>query len=213
MNLTRKIIFLTLLLVSAVSMSAAENKPENQNEFQNLEKATFAGGCFWCMEASFEKSGGIISVVSGYTGGKEVNPAYKDVSAGKTGHAESIEIVYDPKQVSYEKLLDIFWQNIDPTTIDRQFNDVGKQYRTAIFYHNEEQRRLAETSKAQLDKDNVFGQKIVTQIVPAGPFYPAEESHQDYHTKNPIPYKYYKFLSGRDRYTEKIWGKDKKKPQ
>jgi methionine-S-sulfoxide reductase len=178
----------------------------NSAESKNLEKALFAGGCFWCMEAPFAKLTGVVSVVSGFTGGKEANPTYKEVSAGKTGHAEAIEVTYDPAQVSYAELLDVFWRNVDPTNADGQFNDKGKQYRTAIFYNGEEQKRLAEAAKDRLEREDVFGKPIVTQISPAGPFYKADEYHQDYHRKCPIPYKFYRFMSGRDRYLKKTWG-------
>src|SRR6185503_12726163 len=166
---------------------------------QELAKATFAGGCFWCMEPPFDALDGVVSTTSGYTGGQKVNPTYEDVSAGGTGHAESVQVVYDPRKVSYEKLLDVFWHNVDPTTRDRQFCDTGRQYRTAIFVHDEEQKRLAEESKRALEASNRLNQPIVTEIVPATTFYPAEEYHQDYYKKNPIRYKFYRYNCGRDR--------------
>jgi methionine-S-sulfoxide reductase len=178
---------------------------------KNLEKATFAGGCFWCMEPPFEKLKGVDAVISGYTGGRTENPTYEEVSSGRTGHAEAVEVHYDPTQITYAALLDVFWHNIDPTTRDRQFVDTGNQYRTAIFYHNEEQKRLAEESKKKYDASGRFGKPIVTEIVPAGKFYPAEEYHQDYYTKSAVRYKFYRFNSGRDQYLEKIWGKEKDK--
>jgi peptide-methionine (S)-S-oxide reductase len=172
----------------------------------NLEKATFAGGCFWCMEHPFDTLPGVISVTSGYTGGSKKNPTYEEVSAGGTGHAESVQIVYDPAQVSYEKLLGIFWHNIDPTTKDRQFCDSGHQYRSAIFYHTEGQHRLALQSKAQLEKNKTFKEPVVTEIVQATEFYPAEEYHQQYYKKNPIRYKFYRFTCGRDQRLKELWG-------
>jgi peptide-methionine (S)-S-oxide reductase len=167
--------------------------------------ATFAGGCFWCVEADFDKVEGVISTTSGYTGGRAANPSYEEVSRGGTGHAEAVEIVYDPAKVSYEKLLDVFWHNIDPLAKDRQFCDHGDQYRSAIFYHGDEQRALAEASKAAVAKR--FKQPIQTAILPAGPFYKAEEYHQDYYVKNPIRYKFYRFNCGRDARLEELWGK------
>ena len=171
--------------------------------------ATFAGGCFWCMQGPFEHTTGVLSVKAGYTGGKTINPTYEEVSSGSTGHAESIEVIYDPTKVSYDELLDVFWRNIDPTTEDAQFADHGTQYRTAIFYHNEDQRRKAEASKEKLATSGKFKDPIVTQIVAATPFYPAEDYHQDYYKKNPLRYNAYKIGSGREGFIEKTWGKDK----
>jgi peptide-methionine (S)-S-oxide reductase len=167
-------------------------------------KATFAGGCFWCMEGPYDKLEGVVSTTSGYTGGQKKNPTYEEVSAGGTGHAEAVQIVYDPAKVSYEKLLAVFWRNIDPLARDRQFCDAGSQYRSAIFYHDETQKRLAEASKAEAQKR--FKQPIATQIVPAAAFYPAEEYHQDYYQKNPVRYKLYRTGCGRDRRLEELWG-------
>jgi peptide-methionine (S)-S-oxide reductase len=166
--------------------------------------ATFAGGCFWCVEADFDKVEGVISTTSGYTGGKLANPTYEDVGRGGTGHTEAVEIVYDPAKVSYEKLLDVFWHNHDPLAKNRQFCDRGDQYRPAIFYHNAEQRRLAEASKAAHQPR--FKQPIQTEIAAAGPFYKAEEYHQDYYVKNPIRYKFYRYNCGRDARLEELWG-------
>src|ERR1043166_1903349 len=171
------------------------------------ETATFAGGCFWCMEPPFDKIDGDISTTSGYTGGQTKNPTYEEVSSGGTGHAESVQIVFDPTKVSYEQLLDVFWHNIDPFTPNGQFCDHGRQYRTAIFYHSEEQKRLAEASKQALEQSGRFTKPIVTEIVPAGEFYKAEEYHQDYYQKNPIRYKFYRYRCGRDQVLELIWGK------
>ena len=169
-----------------------------------LAKATFAGGCFWCMEPPFDKLPGVVSTTSGYTGGRVKNPSYEQVSAGGTGHAEAVEVVYDPAKISYEKLLEVFWHNVDPLTADRQFCDGGNQYRTAIFFHGEEQKRLAEATRAQVAQE--LGKKVVTEIVPAGPFYAAEEYHQDFYQKNPIRYKYYRNGCGRDRRLAELWG-------
>jgi peptide-methionine (S)-S-oxide reductase len=186
---------LPVMLIAITAVTAA-----------NLEKATFAGGCFWCMEHPFDEIPGVVSVTAGYTGGWKKNPTYEEVSAGGTGHAESVQIVYDPTKVTYEKLLSVFWHNIDPTTRDRQFCDSGHQYRSAIFYHGEEQHRLALQSKERLEKDKPFKGPIVTEIVPAGPFYPAEEYHQHYYKKNPIRYRFYRFSCGRDHRLKELWG-------
>lgn len=169
-------------------------------------KATFAGGCFWCVEEVFQDVDGVISATSGYTGGKEANPTYEQVSDGETGHAEAVEVVYDPKKVSYERLLQLFWHNVDPLTADRQFCDGGRQYRSAIFYHDDAQRELAEASKQAIETSKRFDQPIVTEIVPAAPFYPAEEYHQDYYSKNPLRYKFYKFNCGRAQRLKELWG-------
>jgi len=171
-----------------------------------LAKATFAGGCFWCMEPPFEKLPGVVSVTSGYTGGQKKNPTYEEVSAGGTGHAEAVEVAYDPAKVSYRQLLEVFWRNVDPTTPDRQFCDVGQQYRTAIFFHDEGQHREAEASKAEVERSKRFPDPIVTPILPAGPFYPAEEYHQDYYKKNPLRYRFYRSGCGRDRRLKELWG-------
>ncbi|MBI2104091.1 MAG: peptide-methionine (S)-S-oxide reductase MsrA [Candidatus Omnitrophica bacterium] len=187
-----------------------------------LQQATFAGGCFWCMEPPFEKLDGVAEVAAGYTGGPSTSlgapsrassrdggagrPTYEEVSSGATGHVEAVRITYDPSRVSYEELLETFWRNIDPTQADGQFADKGSQYRTAIFYHTEEQRRLAEASKARLSGSGKFDQPIVTEVKPAGPFYPAEDYHQDYHKKNPLRYKLYRAGSGREGYLQRTWG-------
>lgn len=174
-----------------------------------LEKATFAGGCFWCMEPPFEKLEGVKEVIPGYTGGYKAKPAYEEVSTGKTGHVEAIRIMYDPSRISFPELLDVFWRQIDPTDADGQFADRGSQYMTAIFYHSEEQRRLAEESRERLDRSGIYDKPIVTRIMPAAEFYRAEEYHQDYYKKNPVRYRIYRFGSGRDRYLKNIW-RDKK---
>jgi len=168
--------------------------------------ATFAGGCFWCEEAVFDGVPGVIQVVSGYTGGSLKNPTYEQVSAGGTGHAESVQVMYDPAKISYEKLLDLFWRNVDPLTSNAQFCDIGSQYRSAIFYHDAEQKRLAEASKAAIEASHRFKQPIVTQIVPASTFYRAEEYHQNYHEKNPVRYRFYKYNCGRDQRLRELWG-------
>ena len=169
-----------------------------------LAKATFAGGCFWCMVHPFDSLPGVISVTSGYAGGEAKNPTYEQVSAGGTGHRESVQIVYDPRRVSYAKLLDVFWHNIDPTDNTGQFCDKGSQYRSAIFYYDETQKRLAEESKQALQKR--FKQ-IYTDILPASEFYAAEDYHQDYYKKNPIRYQFYRFNCGRDQRLAQVWGK------
>ena len=174
---------------------------------QATAKATFAGGCFWCVEADFDKLRGVISTTSGYIGGTVAHPSYEQVSAKATGHAEAVEIVFDPAQVSYEQLLGHFWRSIDPTTKDRQFCDSGSPYRTAIFTHGPQQAAAAQASLAALEKSKPFKEPIVTTIEPAGPFYPAEAYHQDYYKKNPVRYQYYRASCGRDLRLEQLWGK------
>jgi peptide-methionine (S)-S-oxide reductase len=176
---------------------------------QGLEIATFAGGCFWCMEPPYDKLEGVHKTIVGYTGGTKKNPTYQEVSNGTTGHAEAVEVHYDPKVISYEKLVDTFWRNINPITIDKQFADEGSQYRTAIFYHNEEQKRIAEASKKEIEDSGKYKEPIVTQIVPASVFYPAEEYHQDYYIKNGVHYQMYRIGSGREGYLKKMWGEKK----
>ena len=205
-----KIRILLGLLISTVLMAAVPVKADSATKGPSdhrLEKATFAGGCFWCMEEAFEGVEGVVSVTSGYTGGNKPHPAYEEVSAGGTGHAEAVEILYDPAKVSYAKLLEVFWRNIDPTTPDRQFCDGGNQYRSAIFYQNETQKRLAEESKQAVEKSKPFKDSIVTQIVPASAFYVAEDYHQDFYKKNPIRYKFYKYNCGRAQRLQELWGK------
>jgi peptide methionine sulfoxide reductase msrA/msrB len=177
-----------------------------------LEKATFAGGCFWCMEPPFEKLSGVKSVVSGYTGGHKLNPTYREVSSGGTGHLEVVQVIFDPEKVSYKKLLEVFWKNINPTDGGGQFVDRGQQYGTGVFYHNQEQMRLAELSKKQLGESKIFKKKIITPIRKSVKFYPAEEYHQDYYKKNLLTkakYKYYRNASGRDDYLDNYWKKNK----
>jgi peptide-methionine (S)-S-oxide reductase len=172
-----------------------------------LEAAIFAGGCFWCMEPPFDALPGVVSTTSGYTAGRTKNPNYHDVSAGITGHAEAVRVVYDPGKVTYAKLLDVFWHNIDPTVKDRQFCDTGTQYRTGIYTLSPEQKRLAEESRAQLEKTKPFKGPIVTEIAAAAEFWAAEDYHQDYYKKNPVRYKFYRTGCGRDARLEEIWGK------
>jgi peptide-methionine (S)-S-oxide reductase len=179
---------------------------KNSSEAEDLQVATFAGGCFWCMEPPFDKLEGVVSTTSGYTGGRKADPTYEEVSAGTTGHAEAVRILYDPRKISYSRLLEVFWRNIDPTAKDRQFCDSGSQYRSAIFYHDEEQRRLAEASRAELEERKPFREPIVTEIAPASAFYHAEEYHQDYYQKNPVRYKFYRFTCGRDQRLQELWG-------
>ena len=173
---------------------------------KTLAKATFAGGCFWCMEPPFDKLPGVISTTSGYTGGSKLNPTYEEISAGATGHAEAVQVVYDPSKISYPELLKVFWRNIDPTIKDRQFCDAGTPYRSAIFYHTDEQKIQAEESKSALEKSKPFPEPIVTEIVAASDFYPAEDYHQDYYRKNPIRYKFYRYNCGRDQRLQQLWG-------
>ena len=171
----------------------------------NLNSAAFAGGCFWCTESDFEKVDGVIEVISGYTGGNQKDPTYRQVSAGTTGHAEAIMVTYDPEKVSYETLLEIFWKHVDPTDPGGQFADRGLQYRTAIFYSDDHQKQLAEASKKALDRSGRFDRPVVTEIVKLETFYPAETYHQDYYKKNPIRYKLYRHGSGRDQFLKKTW--------
>ncbi len=198
-------LIVSLLALSAFSISAAGTTPTTGQE--GVEVATFAGGCFWCVEHAFDEVEGVVSTTSGYIGGHKKNPTYHEVSAGGTGHAEAVEIVYDPKKVSYSDLLKVFWRNIDPTTPNKQFCDTGSQYRSAIFYHDETQKRLAEESKRELEKSKPFKEPIVTEITKASEFYPAEEYHQDYHHKNPIRYTVYRYGCGRDQRLTELWGK------
>ncbi len=174
-----------------------------------LEKATFAGGCFWCMTPPFERLEGVKEVVSGYTGGTKENPTYEEVSSGKTGHLEAVQVVYDPSKITYGELLDVFWRQIDPTDAGGQFVDRGTQYRTAIFYHTPEQKAIAERSKEELQRSGRFSGPIVTEILPAAKFYPAEEYHQDFERKNPERYEYYRSHSGRDEFAGRVWDGEK----
>ncbi len=198
-----------ILVALAVGVVLGAAQPVVAADTEQTEYATFAGGCFWCIEADFEKVEGVLTVTSGYTGGHVANPTYKQVSAGGTGHAEAIRVVYDPDIVTYEELLEVFWHNIDPTVVDRQFCDVGDQYRSGIFYRDEAQREAAERSLAELEENKPFAQPIVTEITEQSAFYPAEVSHQDYAKKNPIRYAYYRNGCGRDRRLQELWGETK----
>jgi peptide-methionine (S)-S-oxide reductase len=170
--------------------------------------ATFAGGCFWCMEPPYDKLDGVLATTSGYIGGSKADATYEEVSAGGTGHAEAVQVTYDPAKVSYEELLEVFWRNVDPLDAGGQFCDRGDQYRTGIFVHDAEQRRRAEASKQALEQSGRFEQPIVTEIVAAGPFYPAEDYHQDYYQKNPVRYNFYRWNCGRDARLEQLWGEE-----
>lgn len=197
----KSLVFVVLVVLCCVGAS-----PQAMGEVaRKSAKATFAGGCFWCMEPPFDAIDWVISTTSGYTGGQVKNPTYEQVSAGGTGHAEAVEVLYDPAKVSYGKLLEIFWRNIDPLAVNRQFCDGGNQYRTAIFYHDDGQRRLAEEAKRRLERER--GWRIATEIVAAREFYPAEEYHQDYYRKNPGRYKLYRYNCGRDQRLKELWGK------
>ncbi len=199
-----------LALLSLSSFAADDTTPggpaADAGEPAMLETATFAGGCFWCMEGPFDVLDGVVATTAGYTGGALPNPTYEQVSAGGTGHAESVQVTYDPQRVSYEKLLEVFWHNIDPTVVDQQFCDHGNQYRTAIFYHNDTQKQAAEASLAGLESSKPFKAAIKTPVVKAGPFYPAEDYHQDYYKKNPVRYKFYRYNCGRDQRLTELWG-------
>jgi peptide-methionine (S)-S-oxide reductase len=183
-----------------------------KKEVPKLATATFAGGCFWCMEPPYDKVQGVISTTSGYMGGTKLNPTYEEVSTGTTGHAEVVQVVYDSSKISYAQLLHIFWRNVDPLTPNAQFCDHGPQYRSAIFFHDAEQKRLAEETKRQLESSGRFKAAIVTEIVPAATFYAAEDYHQDYYQKNPVRYRYYRFGCGRDARLQQLWGEEAPKP-
>jgi len=183
-------------------------KTDMGKEEMNLQTATFAGGCFWCTESDFEKLPGVVKVISGYTGGTKENPTYAEVSSGKTGHVEAVQVYYDPTKITYEELLDYFWKHVDPTDAGGQFVDRGAQYRSAIFYHDEEQKRLAEKSKEALGKSGKFNKPIVTEILKFTKFYEAEDYHQDYYKTHALKYKFYRYASGRDQFLEKVWGKE-----
>jgi peptide-methionine (S)-S-oxide reductase len=199
----------TTLWLAAITMVAGHFVHAQQlpAELPSSAKAYFAGGCFWCMEEAFEKVDGVLDVVSGYMGGTVKNPSYEEVSAGQTGHAESVEVRYDPGKVTYTQLLEAFWRNIDPVTPNAQFCDHGSQYRAAIFYQGETERQAAEESKRAIEHTKRFSTPIVTQLTAASQFYPAEEYHQDFYKKNPVRYKFYKFTCGRAQRLESLWGK------
>ena len=193
MNALAKIMLACCIAVSPAALAA------------ETATAIFAGGCFWCIEADFEKLDGVIDVESGYIGGSTANPTYKQVSAGGTGHAEAVRVRYDPRRVGYEKLLDYFWRHIDPTVKDRQFCDIGSQYRSAIFYQNDAEKKLAQDSLRALEKSGKFAH-IYTEIVAAATFYPAEDYHQDYYKKNPVHYLFYRTSCGRNARVKSLWG-------
>jgi len=199
--------FILRLLVPLGLAVAASLPAFAQGQPSGLAKATFAAGCFWCTEEAMDKVPGVVSTTSGYMGGSKKNPTYQEVSSGSTGHTEVLQVVYDPAKVSYERLLEHFWLNHDPTKIDSQFCDSGSQYRPAILWHDEEQKRLAEASKARWEKDKPFRDKIVTPIVKASEFWPAEDYHQDYYKKNPARYKFYVTGCGRYSRLDQLWGK------
>jgi peptide-methionine (S)-S-oxide reductase len=199
----RAIVLAGWLSVWAIGGSAAA---EESPEASAPAKATFAGGCFWCMQPPFDKLDGVLSTSVGYTGGRTKDPTYPEVSAGGTGHAEAVQVVYDPAKISYAQLLDVFWRNVDPLTPNAQFCDRGSQYRSAIFYHDEPQKDLAEKSEKQLEESKRFDRPIVTEVTAAMKFYPAEEYHQNYPEKNPTRYRYYRWSCGRDRRLKELWG-------
>jgi peptide-methionine (S)-S-oxide reductase len=201
-------VFRAFCLAAALVLIVGDTAAAAQAGGPPTAKAVFAGGCFWSVERFFDKVEGVVATVSGFAGGAKKNPTYDEVVTGRTGHAESVQVTYDPKKVSYEKLLDAFWHNIDPFTPNGQFCDFGTQYRTAIFYQGEEQKRLAEKSKADLQAR--FKKPVATEIVAAPEFYPAEEYHQDFHIKNPAHYERYRIGCGRDRQLAKIWGDQRK---
>ncbi|PIK16250.1 peptide-methionine (S)-S-oxide reductase MsrA [Halobacteriovorax sp. JY17] len=194
----KNILIVILLFLGAAHLASAK---------EDIRKATFAGGCFWCMEGPFDKLEGVLSTTSGYIGGESTSPTYKAVSSGGTGHTEAVEVTFDANKVSYEKLLSVFWRNIDPTDNQGQFVDRGSQYRPGVFYYNESQKELARKSKLQLAESKRFKKEIVVEITKAGVFYPAEEYHQDFYKKSPIRYKFYRFNSGRDQFLQKYWKK------
>jgi len=202
-----KVILSGVLCAGATPLPERSSRSGSPSDEAGLVKATFAGGCFWCMEPPFDKLEGVVSTVSGYTGGQAKDPSYEQVSSGGTGHLEAVQVSFDPGKVSYSKMLEVFWHNIDPTDSGGQFCDRGSQYRSAIFYHTEEQRRLAEESKQALEKSGQLGKPLVTDVRPASTFYPAEEYHQDYYKKNPVRYKLYRLGCGRDGVLERVWGR------
>jgi peptide-methionine (S)-S-oxide reductase len=195
-----------LAMLAALSGAAAAQGAPTAGD-PGRKTAVFAGGCFWCMEHPFDELDGVVSVTSGYTDGTKASPTYQEVSAGITGHTEAVQVVYDPAKVSYQKLVDVFWRNIDPLTANAQFCDHGTQYRSAIFYQDDEQKRVAEASKEALTKSGRFDKPIVTQIAQASTFWPAEDYHQHYYKTNPVRYKFYRYNCGRDQRLEQLWGK------
>ena len=201
----RKFRFLVPVLLAVVFV-ASTARGEEKTSPGGLAKATFAGGCFWCMQKPFDDLAGVVSTTVGYAGGTKKNPTYEEVSSGGTGHAESVQVVYDPAKVSYMKLLDVFWHNVDPLARNGQFCDHGTQYRTAIFFHDDMQKRVAEESKRAIEASGHFKLPVLTEIAPAGAFWPAEDYHQSYYKKNPIRYKIYRSGCGRDARLKELWG-------
>lgn len=197
-------LFILNLLITALLTTTAY-----ADTVHKTETAIFAGGCFWCMEPPFDKLDGVLSTTSGYTAGHKDNPTYKEVSSGSTGHTEALEVKFDPEKISYAELLEVFWKNIDPVAVNHQFCDHGTQYRSGIYYMDEQQEKVAELSLQKLEKTKPFEGKIATEILPAGAFYPAEEYHQDYYKKNPVRYKFYRYSCGRDKRLDELWGEDK----
>jgi len=206
-TLHRRTILALGVALGLAGPAAAESTQVTPAPAAGLKAATFAAGCFWCVEPPFDKLAGVVSTTSGYTGGKTAGPTYKQVSAGDTGHTEAVQIIYDPAKVSYETLLDTFWRNVDPVDASGQFCDRGAPYRPAIFTHDEEQKRLADASKATLQASGRFKQPVVVPVEAATDFYAAEGYHQDYYVKNPIRYRYYRSGCGRDARLEELWGK------
>ncbi len=207
-----KSLMIAIMVIAAIFIGVyTGNSMDKKKDKTMMDKpeqtasAVFAGGCFWCTESDFEKVDGVLEAVSGYTGGEEKNPTYQEVSAGQTGHLEAVKVVYDPSRIGYKELLDIFWRHVDPTDPGGQFVDRGAQYRSAVFYDSEEEQRLAEEAKADLEASGKFNKPIATQILPLGPFYPAENYHQDYYKNNPLRYRWYRSGSGRDQFLEKNW--------
>lgn len=198
------LVFISLLILTGCSNS--NNMVEEINlDSTGYEIATFSGGCFWCSEKDLEKVEGVVEVISGYTGGDEINPSYEDVASGNTGHREAVRVVYDPKNITYGQLLDAFWRHIDPTDADGQFVDRGFQYSSAIWYHDNEQKKLAEESKQKIESSNIFNESIKTDILPVKEFYFADDYHQDYYKKNPLVYNFYRKNSGRDQFIQEYW--------
>ncbi len=212
------LVLIALLIFSTAGFMRANSSEIMKDDKMNtqdgqLDIATFAGGCFWCTESDFEKLSGVVKAISGYTGGTKQNPSYKEVSAGTTGHVEAVQVYFDPSMVSYKELVDYFWRHIDPTDPGGQFVDRGRQYRSAVFYHNENQRQIAEKSKETLNRSGKFDKPVVTDILKLAAFYSAEKYHQDYYKKNPLRYKYYRYGSGRDQFLKKAWMDDMTKPK
>ena len=201
----RRLLLSLAFIAATAGLAVAQGQPDAAKPARAV--ATFAGGCFWCVEADFDKVSGVLETISGYTGGHTVNPTYRQVSAGGTGHAEAVQVVYDPDKVSYAQLLDVFWRHVDPTVENRQFCDVGDEYRTAVFVKGAEERQLAEASKKKVAA--TLGKHVYTQIADAGPFYKAEDYHQDFYKKNELKYKFYRWNCGRDQRIEQLWGAHK----